>query len=298
MKKHVLLLSLFIVANNVISAQCCITGNPDSASIITADIAHFWRAFDLLKSQKSLTDSQKIIKTIFVGPASEGLRQYMQAAGCHEKEYLETIRKRKRDYLAVRAGTEGIEGKRQLVMQYLHKFKQLYPALRIPAICFTIGKFEVGGTQFENTLYIGCEVDILNQVDVIAQGIHELAHFQQQDQHPATNLHLALIEGGAEYVCYQVTGHQTIPVAWKYGMDHEAELWSEFRLQLDTSINRKWFSELPDKSKKRPGSLAYFIGFRICEAYRIRQRDQETALQEIIEMDDPKKVFRGSLYHP
>jgi len=130
MKRYIILV---LICNSFIriKGQDRISGNPDPASIITADINHFWRAFDLLQSQKTSADSLKIIKTIFVDQASEGLRQYMQAARCYEKEYLETIRKRKADYLAIRSKTEAIAGKKQLILQYLTRFKQLYPALLI-----------------------------------------------------------------------------------------------------------------------------------------------------------------------
>jgi len=282
---------------HIIFILCLCNSNPDSASIITADINHFWRAFDLLQSQQTTADSLKIIKTIFVDQASEGLRQYMKAAHCHEKEYLETIRKRKADYIAIRAKTEAIVGKKQLILQYLNRFKQLYPGLKIPAICFTIGKFEVGGTQFGNTLYIGCEVDVLNHVDIIPQSIHELAHFQQKDQNPLTNLELAMIEGGAEFVCYQVTGKRTIPKTWAYGIAHETSLWNEFRPGLDSVINTKWFLDVPDKDNHRPGSLAYFIGFRICEAYLKRHQGKKPALKELVEMEDPKQIFLESSYN-
>lgn len=289
----ILICSLFI---SITKGQDRVTIYPGAASIITSDINHFWRAFDLLQNQRTLADSLRIIKTIFTDQASEGLKQYLKAASCDEKTFLETIKKRKADYLAVREQTEAIAGKKQLIIQYLQKFKRLYPALRIPTICYAIGKFEVGGTQFENTLYIGCEVDILGHVDIIPQSIHELAHFQQKDQNPVTNLDLAMIEGGAEFVSYQVTGKRTIYPAWNYGIANEKNLWAEFRLKLDSAIDMKWFRDTPDKDTNRPGSLAYFIGFRICEAYLKSRKNKKPALRELIEMDRPKKIFLNSSY--
>lgn len=281
-----------------VKAQDRITFDPDSASTITTDISHFWQAFDLLKNQRATADSLKIIKTIFVDQATEGLRQYMKAANCTEKDFLETIRKRKADYLAIRTQAEAIAGKKRLLLQYFKKFKQLYPSLQIPSICITIGKFEVGGSQFENTLYIGCEVDILHHVDIIPQTIHELAHFQQKYQNPLTNLDLAMIEGGAEFMCFKVTGQRTIPLTWEYGIAHEKSLWNEFKPGLDSAINAKWFMDVPNKDGHTPGSLAYFIGFKICEAYLAKCPDKKLALQELCAMADPKKIFAESLYNP
>jgi hypothetical protein len=298
MKRPIIFLLLAHCFVGTISAQDRITGDPDSASIITADITRFWQAFDSLKSQKTTGDSMKVIKQYFVDQASEGLRQYMKAAGCNEKDYLDAVRRRKADYLAVRGQTEAVGGEKLIVRRYLRKFKQLYPALKIPAICFTIGKFEVGGSQFPNTLYIGCEVDAIHGIDIIPQSMHELAHFQQKDQDPSTNLELAMIEGGAEFVCYRLTGKRTIPATWKYGIAHEAELWKEFQPVLDSPIVNKWFLDNPDTVKNRPGSLAYFIGFRVCEAYLKASRNKKAALKELVEMQNPKKIARGSLYNP
>jgi hypothetical protein len=295
-KRYILFILICILFISVTKGQDRVTTSPDPANIITTDINNFWRAFDLLQKQKTTADSLQIVKTIFVDKASAGLKQYMKAANCDEKQYLETIRKRKADYMAVRENTEAIAGKKQLIIQYLHKFKRLYPALKIPAICYTIGKFEVGGTQFENTLYIGCEVDIINHVDIIPQSIHELAHFQQKKQNPVTNLDLAMIEGGAEFISYQVTGMRTIYPAWRYGMVNENRLWKEFRPNLDSAIDLKWFRDTPDKSKNRPGSLAYFIGFRICDTYLKGHKNKKLALRELIEMEDPKKIFLASSY--
>jgi hypothetical protein len=280
-----------------VNGQDRITSNPDSAIIISSDIDRFWKAFDLLENQKSTVDSLKTLKT-FVEHASVGLRQYMKAANCYEGQYLETIRKRKNDYLAVREKTKMVRDERQLIIRYLKRFKQLYPTLKIPVICFTIGIFQVDGSQFENTLYIGCETDAMEKVDITVQTIHELAHFQQKDQNPNNNLDLAMIEGGAEFVCYQVTGKRTISETWAYGTSHEVNLWMDFETKMDSAINMQWFMNIADPVKRRPGSLGYFIGFRICESYMHHHENKKPALIDLIEMGNPKKIFLSSMYDP
>ena len=52
--------------------------------------------------------------------------------------------------------------------------------------------------------------------------IHNL--FQQRDQNPITTLDLAMIEGCAEFVSYQVTDKRTIPETWTYGLANETSL--------------------------------------------------------------------------
>jgi hypothetical protein len=275
-----------------------ITTNPDSAIIISSDIDHFWEAYDSLGNQKSTIDSLKTIKTIFIERASEGLREYMKAANCYESQYLETIRKKHNEYLLVRNKTQMVRNQRQVILGYLKKFKRMYPSLKIPVICFTMGIFQVGGSQFENTLYIGCETDAMENVDITVQTIHELAHFQQKDQDQKTDLELAMIEGGAEFVCYQVTGKRTLTNTWTYGLANESKLWKEFESKMDSAINMQWFLNITDTATGRPGSLGYFIGFKICESYLQNHANKKTALLDLIEMENPKKLFMASLYNP
>jgi len=294
MKKCVILILACILFCADIKAQDKVTTNPDSANIVTADIGNFWQAFDLLKNKTTTADSLQVIRSVFIDHASEGLKQYLKAANCDEKQYLQTIRKQKNDYLAIRSQAEAIASKKQQLIHYLRRFKQLYPQLKIPAICFTVGKFEVGGTQFEHTLFIGCEKDLQLGVDIIAQTIHELAHFQQLEQNSSTNLESAMIEGGAEFVCYQVTGKRTIYKTWAYGMANEQSLWNEFKPKQDSATDMKWFLDVA--ANNRPGSLGYFIGFRICESYLKNHRNKKIALKNLVEMKDPKKIYLASGY--
>ena len=297
-KRYIVFILSLILFTVRVNGQDSITSNPDSAIIISSDIDNFWKALDSLENQNSTIDSLKMIRTIFVDHASEGLRQYMKAANCYERQYLETIRKKKNDYLTVREKTQTVRDEKQLIIRYLKKFKRLYPSLKIPVICFTIGIFQVGGSQFANTLYIGCETDAMEKVDIAPQTIHELAHFQQKDQNPNSNLGLVMIEGGAEFVSYQVTGKRTIPGTWAYGTANESDLWKDFETKMDSAINMKWFMNIADTSKRRPGSLGYFIGFRICESYMHNHENKKSALADIIEMENPKKIFLASSYEP
>src|SRR4051812_27976587 len=98
MKKCLSIILVSSIFSWPLKSQDTIVTNPDSANIVTNDINNFWKAFDLLQKQRTTDDSLLIIKNVFVNAASEGLVQYMDAANCHEKEYLETIRKKKKQY--------------------------------------------------------------------------------------------------------------------------------------------------------------------------------------------------------
>jgi hypothetical protein len=296
--KKVFTIVLALVLATPVKTQNPNTSGSDMKYIHTDDISHFWKALDALRNQQTTADSIRIIKEIFVDSASEGLREYMKAAGCFETQYLEAIKSRESDYGAVRKTCEADTNNKEQIAKMLKKFRQLYPELKLTDICFSMGKFEVGGSQFPHALYIGTEVDALHHVDIIAQTMHELAHYQQKDQDPQTNLEMAMIEGGAEFVNYQVTGVRTIYSTWDYGIHHENELWQEFKPLSDSSIQMQWFMDVPDKKRQRPGSLGYFIGFRICESYLKNQTDKKVAMKILIEMNNPKEIFLISKYEP
>jgi hypothetical protein len=83
-----------------------------------------------------------------------------------------------------------------------------------PQIYFVIGKFEVGGTQFADLLYIGAELMCASSAspleeikeslrpmisdinDIATVCIHEIIHYQQHYQEAKNILEGALIEGG------------------------------------------------------------------------------------------------------
>jgi uncharacterized protein YjaZ len=273
-----------------------VTGFPDSANIVTSDIDNFWQAFDLLEKQKNYNDSLSMIERVIIDNATEGLKEYMKAANYHEKEFLESLKNNRQKYVTIRSKTENIKTKKDEIINDLRKLKQVYSELKIPSICFSIGKFEVGGTQFKNTLFIGSEKIFEEDVDIAAQCIHEVIHFQQKSQDPTSNLEGAMVEGAAEFICFFVTGKRTIGATWDYGVSNEKKLWDEFYPILDSTVSMNWFLAMPDKEKNRPGALGYFIGYKICEAYYKNTSDKREALKEIIELADPKKIYKQSKY--
>jgi len=48
----------------------------------------------------------------------------------------------------------------------------------------------------------------------------------------------------------------------------------------------------------RPGDLGYFVGYRIVEAYYLKQTDKAAALRDIIEIKDATDFLARSGYLP
>jgi hypothetical protein len=285
------------------------TPSPDSLRVIWTDIDHFWQAFDQLKSAASTADSLAIIDQQYLAVATPGLRRYAKEANASAADFLRALRTHQHYLAAIRPATQSIVQYKADIIKAARQLKQIYPASTFPDLYFAMGKFEVGGTQFDNLLYIGAELkcsdlkapldelrpELRGFVSPVAQlttvCAHELVHAQQRLSNPRTNLEAALLEGAAEYVAYHLTGRLSSPEAISYGRQHEDAVRQQFAEDVDKAPAAKWFLATPDPVTKQPGALGYFIGFRICEAYYNDAKDKKAALQTIIGLAEPASLL-------
>lgn len=313
MKKIITLLFLAAIFN-LSKAQAYKTSNPDSIKIITADITNFWDTYDRLSKAQTLDDSIEIIQKYYLGKASYGLQEYIKASNSTSTDFSDAFKSHKNYLLSIRKTTTSIQDYKSKIIDAAKKLKSVYPSATFPQIYFVIGKFEVGGTQFTNLLYIGAELmcassnspiqEIKENVRPIISNIsniptvciHEIIHFQQKYQDAKNILDGALIEGGADFITKQITGKTTAQSCFEYGYKHEKELWTDFKNQDTTQNFVKWFVNIPDTLNQRPGMLGYFIGYRICEKYYNNSINKEAALREIIELKNPVEIYKKTRY--
>ena len=289
--------------------------NPDEMRIVWVDVDNFWRAYDRLASAKNTSDSLSILKNYYLDVASPGLLAYADAAHATAADFLRSWRSHQRYLAAIRPATDNIGRQKPAILDAARRLQKAYPAATFPDLYLAIGKFEVGGTAFDNLLYIGAELkcatenaplqelrpDLRDGVKPVKElptsCIHEIVHGQQQPKNYRTNLEGVLREGAAEYVAYRLTGKLGSPTAFAYGRQHEGALRQQFAKAADQPIAAKWFLATADAATQQPGALGYFIGFRICESYYKQARDKEAALQTIISLSDlPALMSQGRLY--
>jgi len=312
--KKILTLLFFICFYKLLFAQAYKTSNPDSIKIITTDITNFWETFDKLSSAQTLNDTIEIVQKYYLDKASYGLQEYLKASNSNSTNFANAIKNHKNYLLSIRQTTSSIQNYKTQIVEAARKLKSIYPLASFPQIYFVIGKFEVGGTQFTNLLYIGAELmcasstsplqeikeDLRPMIstinDLATVCIHETIHYQQKYQDAKNILDGALIEGGADFITKQITGKTTAQSCFDYGYKHEKELWYDFKNQ-DTSQNFvKWFVNIPDTLHHRPGMLGYFIGYRICEEYYRNAVNKVDALRVIIELKNPTDIYKKSKY--
>jgi hypothetical protein len=291
------------------------SSNPDYMRIVWTDVENFWRAYDKLATAKTSSDSLSVIKTYYLDVASPGLLAYAAAANATATDFLRAWRSHRQYLTAIRPATNSIGQQRVAIVEAARKLKKAYPEATFPNLYFAIGKFEVGGTAFDNLLYVGAELkcaveqaplqeiryDLRDAVSPVkglpTVCIHEIVHGQQLTADYRTNLEGALREGAAEFVAYKLTGRLGSPAAFAYGRQHETALRQQFSPEANQPIAAKWFLATADANGQRPGALAYFIGFRICEAYYAQARDKKAAMQTLISLSDlPALLAKGRSY--
>jgi Predicted Zn-dependent protease (DUF2268) len=313
MKKAVFLL-IFNCGYQFLYAQAYKTSNPDSIKIITTDLANFWETFDRLSSAQTLHDTIEIVQKYYLDKASYGLQEYVKASNATSADLVNAIKKHRNYLLSIRQTTSDIHNHKARIIEAARKLKSIYPSSSFPQIYFVIGKFEVGGTQFTNLLYIGAELmcasstsplqEIKEEIrpmistvnDIATVCIHEVIHYQQKYQDATNILDGALIEGGADFITKQITGKATAYSCFEYGYKHEKKLWTDFKSQAAGKNFLKWFVNIPDTLNQRPGMLGYFIGYRICEEYYRNSTNKEAALRRIIELKNPTEIYHKSKY--
>ena len=132
--------------------------NSDSLRVVWADVDRFWRVYDQLPAAVATADSLAIIQTHYLDPATFGLRVYMDSAPAKAADFLQAIRTHHRYLTAIRPATLAIGQQQAAIVTAARKLKKAYPASVFPDLYLAIGKFEVGGTQFGNLLYVGAEL--------------------------------------------------------------------------------------------------------------------------------------------
>jgi hypothetical protein len=93
----------------------------------------------------------------------------------------------------------------------------------------------------------------------------------------------------------KVTGFVINKTQYAYGIEHEAELWREFQLQMLNNDYSAWLYN-GNKASERPADLGYFMGARICESYYNHATEKSKAIREIIRMKSNKKFLKRSRY--
>jgi len=292
-------------------------------TVLTADIDHFWEAFDRLPQCKTHADSVQTIQKLYLDRATDGLIDFIRVRQFTAEKFVKAIAARSRFYQSVRPNT--LEAKKAVpqIEDIFRRFQQLYPDFRPFKVCFAIGIVGSGGTTSERFVLVGTEVALSSdKVDLsefrdntyskqlmgtepLQQKIrnivaHECVHTQQVFR-PDTNavvcrqLYLSLHEGIADFIGELLAQGQLNTYIHSYGDQHEAALWQAFKATLCKNDATDWLYNY-NEVKGKPADLGYYMGYRIAQAYYEQAKDKQQAVREIIRLRDPLQFLQESGY--
>lgn len=165
-----------------------------------------------------------------------------------------------------------------------------------------------GGTASSEGLVIGIEVLCSlvpdeNEFSLLFKDFiaHEIVHVYQNRlvkiEGELSLLDKVIVEGVADFIAEKVLGRVSSAAVERtnYGLKHEAALWHEFKVDIDSTKTGSWMYQ-QNAAHDRPADLGYWIGKRIAEAYYNKSPDKALALRELISFSDSHELLRKSHY--
>ncbi len=274
--------------------------------VLTADINHFWMAFDKLVTCKNYYDSITTIQNYYFDLATNGFLQFIKVRDLYAPEYLKKLKTEYAAYAEVRENTYMAMEALPLIETVFDSLKIIYPNFKPFQVCFAIGAMRTGGTTTSEFILIGTELTTTGDKSKIPQRIkaiiaHEAIHTQQKyvlkpGAVECVQLDECLDEGVANFIGELITGATNYNETDTYGYAHEAELWNEFKSTLCNTDTHNWLYN-GATATNRPADLGYFIGYRIAKTYYENATNKKQAIIDLIEIDDPLMILALSGYN-
>jgi hypothetical protein len=268
------------------------TANPDSARLVTSDIALFWSVVD-----RAPNDSlAAYLERDYLERGSAGLRDFIPGRILSAEDLATYVNSHRARYDSSRAANLDVKAAEREIRAAFRRLKELYPPAVFPNVYFVVGRFNSGGTSTDHGLLIGSEM-YREATRLPAIVSHELIHYQQHCEAP-TLLAQSFMEGSADFLGHLISGAEINGPARTYGVAHEHQLWQEFTPHFADREFYPWMYGTPTDG--RPNDLGYFIGSRIAEAYYNQTSDKRRAIAEIIGAcgDAVKQILATSRYNP
>lgn len=268
--------------------------DPLQARFATQDVANFWRAFDA----DAAGAAGNPFETLYWRPATAGTRALLAKNALPDADSLRAVvRRRRADYLRIRAGSENMAAAVPACRAAYVVLKKLYPAATFPPVFFGVGAFGVGGNAHETGLLIGAEMN--KPADIAPMVAHEVAHAQQRIPYKyRILLEQCLIEGSADFLAELISGRPAGGEQYAYAKGRERELWREFERDQNLGENDSFALWLysGERPAGRPADLGYYIGYRITKAYYDRAADKRQAVRDILNIADCRQFLQRSGY--
>lgn len=275
--------------------------------IYTADIHHFWDAYDKIWSTPDTSLHMQILDSLFLSKATPGLTAIRERRNYTAQEYLNAIRNYPKFWTSIRPNTLKADALGTELQHGVEALKKVYPDLRPASIYFTIGVFRTNGTTLDSMILIGSELAMADSQtdysefpeaeqsarsaffktnplhDLVLLNVHEYVHTQQNP--PVDNLlSYVIFEGVAEFVSTYAMQLPSASPAIAFGKAHAQQVRLAFEREMYYYNNYpKWLWSNAD-NEFGIRDLGYYIGYQMCENY-MQSMDAADAIKHMINLD-------------
>ncbi len=289
-------------------------------NVLTADIDHFWEAFDNLKSCKTFADSANSFQQLYLDRATDGLIDFIRVRDFQAEKYVKLVAKYPKFYKSLRKNSSEVKKSEQTIEKVFLKFKEIYPNFKPFKVCFAMGIMNTGGTISNNFVLIGTEITAStkdmdlsefqdNEYRKIFEGnedlqtkikslvAHECVHTQQSKSIDPNSIKCELLyrtirEGSADFIAELVSGNEKTN---EYGDKNEKQIWTDFKNEICNENSNNWLYN-HSTVKGKPADLGYFVGYKIANEYYKNASDKKQAVNDIIGMTNPLRFLELSKY--
>ena len=305
---HLLLLALLILS---LSGFTTTTTDPDKAEVVTADVAHFWQAFDDA-GKTPTTQRVAIYQKEYFDRASQGLMDFDKQHHVTPESLSAHVEQHRGEYAKLRPYINEVVDQKPVIQAGFRKLAALYPGIKLPAhVYFVVGPQRGAGMNSPNGIILAAEVFATppgapydygkaTPVYVPFAAVHETIHFNQSyetgDQ--STLLRQVINEGTADFITTLVLPQPDVRQMtdrWQYGCPREQALYALFAKQMDRVETSPWlFDHHP--ATGWPPDMGYWLGYRIAQTYYDQATDKHAALAALLDVTDFQKLLAASGY--
>lgn len=293
------------------------------SGIETKDIDHFWRAYDLLHSCKTKSDSIKIIQKEYLDKGTKGLKKFTRMMNLTAESYIHTTLQCPVFLQSIREKTLSIHQYENQLSVINKSYDNIIPKYKEPEVIFIIGCFSSGGTTSGNKVIIACEIAIpdsstntselnfrLRQIfkrknSLLDYVAHETIHTQQHGipwkelsrliRHRKLSLaNIAILEGSADYFTKQFLDLNINLKLHQACQGKDSILIAEFIKDCNENPfdYHKWLHN--NYSSQGIPDLGYYVGYLFTKSYYEKSVDKKSAVKNILHRGKYKQIIQAT----
>jgi hypothetical protein len=303
MKRRHFLHAMMGCAISIVLGARVAYGEPTAPEISTADVDLFYRVYDAARGKPTI----EALRRDYLEAGSDGLRHFIPHRIISASRLSEQLLRKPAVYKKARRCAAVLPAVRARIATAVERLRTLLPDAKLPPVIFLIGRNSAGGTVSPEGVLVGvetvCRANWLqrNLEDRLVYLVaHEYIHAQQpkaaitDDPHDwqRTVLEHSLGEGVAEFVGELISGSASNSHLQVWTRGREKEISQAFREQMHSTDVNQWLYNGVG-TRKKPGDLGYWVGYRIAKCYYERAADKAAAVRELIELKDPPGILAG-----